>query len=242
MPANEHYLRHFPYFDRGGTLWRYMSFQKFEKLIESSALWFSSASRFDDTFEGSISDATRKFVTYGPDVTQEMIAKFNEIHLWWRQWTNISCWQYADEENSLMWQAYAKEGVAIRTTFAKLAAELPENATISPVMYKDFSKDLVPDGTHIRYLVKRHYFGPEREVRAILINAPANEVGTEDLTRENTNGGLPVPVHLDRMLDGVVSRPYAAPSEIDRIRSLLTKHGLSVPVFASSLSGEPRWN
>ncbi len=242
MPADEYFLRYFPNFEREGTIWRYMDFPKFEKLVESSALWFSGADRFDDSFEGSISDATRKIVTYGPDVTQEMIANFSKIHLWRRQWTNISCWQYTNQENSLMWQAYAKSGVAICTTFAKLAAELPDNAMISPVIYKDFSRDIVPDGNYLRYLMKRHYFSPECEVRAILINAPPNEFGTEDLTSENINGGLPVPINLNRMLVSVVARPYASRIEIELIRSLLKKFGFSVPVFASSLSGEPRWN
>src|SRR5438093_4088138 len=35
-------------------LWRYMSFDHFVFLIERKGLWFSSADRFDDSLEGSL--------------------------------------------------------------------------------------------------------------------------------------------------------------------------------------------
>jgi len=241
MAADEHYLKYFANFNRHGNLWRYMERARFEQLLSSSALWFSGADRFDDAFEGSISDATRQVVKYPSDVSQDQIAQFERGHLWWREWTNISCWHYAEHENALMWQAYAKTGIAIRTTFAKLSSELPERAMISPVMYKDFSREIVPEGNYIRYLVKRHFFSPEREVRAILINAPPNEQGTEDFALRNTKGGVSVRVELSRMVDAVVARPYASPAEITELRALVTRSGFTLPTLPSALSGEPRW-
>jgi hypothetical protein len=242
MPADEHLLRYFPNFDRHGTIWRYMEMAKFQSMIATSSLWMSRADKFDDTFEGSISEATRKAMPYGPDVTPGMIARFNVIHQWWKQWTHVSCWQYADHENALMWAAYAKKGVAIRTTFAKLAAQLPERAMISPVMYKDYSHELVPEGTHMRYFVKRHFFKSEREIRAVLINAPPNSEGTEDLGRDNPDLGLVVPVDLALLLDAVVARPYAPPDEIAILEAAISAAGLNIPVHASELSGEPLIN
>ncbi len=242
MPADERFLRWFPDFDRSGTMWRYMEMSKFNSMISTSSLWLSRADRFDDTFEGSISDATRKIVKYGPDVTPEMIVHFNEIHRWWKQWTYVTCWQYADHENALMWSAYAKSGVAIRTSFAELAAQLPDCAVMSPVMYKDYSRDLVPDGTHMRYFVKRHFFAPEREVRAVLIDAPPNAAGTEDLERENPNAGVAIPVDLSRLIHAVVARPYAPPDEVAALDATVKAKGFVFPVIGSSLSGEPRLN
>jgi len=242
MTANEHFLRHFPNFNQSRYLWRYMDLRKLRLLLESSSIWFSRADRFDDTFEGAISDATRKVVTYGPDVTTEMIEEFNRIHLWWKQWTNISCWHLADGENALMWQAYAKDGAAIRTTFERLSAALPSIAFLSPIFYKDFSREIVPDGTQMRYFVKRHQFSSESEVRALIINAPADDSGLNDLTKSNPDAGLKVPVDLSTLLECVVTRPYASDADRAEVVELIKSYGHSIPVQTSELSGQPRWN
>ena len=140
-----------------------------------------------------------------------------------------------------MWAAYAPGGVAIQTTFAKLASHLPSNVELSPVMYKDFERELVTDGTHIRYLAKRHFFQAEREVRGVIVNFP--QISQEsDGGPENPESGISIPVNLNTLMDRIVVRPYASANEIARIAEVVNAMGLSIPVQASALSGEPRWN
>jgi plasmid stability protein len=241
MPANEYFLRYFPEFDRNGAIWRYMSLDRFDKLLESSSLWFSASDRFDDAFEGSISDATRAVMPLSPNLTPQQIDDMRRARLWWRQWTQISCWQSSRSENSLMWQAYAPSGVAIQTTFAKLSSELPDSVHLSPVKYLDFSRQLVPEGNVITFLTKRHHFSAEQEVRAILIDAPAGPDGREDLTRCNSRGGVALQVDLSRLIDRVVVHPYASSSALAEVRDRINRHGRTLQLYPSSLTSDPVW-
>ena len=40
------------------TLWRYMSFEKFANILAIESLFFTRANKYDDKFEGYISEAT----------------------------------------------------------------------------------------------------------------------------------------------------------------------------------------
>jgi hypothetical protein len=190
-------------------------------------------------FEGSIPDATAAMLKYGPDVTPEMIERFNKIHLWQKQWTYATCWHYANHENSLMWAAYAPDGVAIRTTFSTLASQLPANVILSPVMYKDFERDVVTDGTHARYLAKRHFFSAEREVRGVIVDFP--EIPQDsDGGPDNPLQGKSVELDISALIEAIVVRPYATTATIAALKNLIEQQGLNIPVYASSLSGTPR--
>lgn len=237
MPANERYLQYFPDFDRDGKIWRYMEIDKFQKLIETSSIWLSGADQFDDTFEGSISEATRKTMPYGADVTPELIATFPDIHRRWMQWTFVTCWHYADVENALMWSAYAKKGVAVRSSFARLSAQLPDRTMAAPVAYRNYSTELVPEGTQFRYFSKRHFFKAEREVRGVLVDPPETPVGHE--LPENPDRGRSVQVDLSSLLEVIVARPFAPASEVDLLEKMVRDAGLKIPVQQSTLSGEP---
>ncbi len=242
MAANEFLKRYLGDHSRQTSIWRYMDLSRFLKMVHGGSLWFSRADEFDDVFEGSISETTRQVVKYGPDVTPEMIEHFNRLHLWRKQWTFVSCWHQSERENALMWSAYARQGVAIRTTYAKLSEQLPSNAFLAPVMYRDFAKEPVPEGTQIRYFVKRHYFKDEQEVRAVVIDAPANEQGTEDLQKSNPDLGRAISMQLSSLLDSIICRPFAPKDEIDMIKAVTRSAGLATPVVESELSGAPILN
>ena len=110
-----------PQHDRNDTIWRYMDLWRFCMMTQSASLWLSRADRFDDVFEGSISEVTNQFLTYGPDVTEETIERIKRSKIKLKQWTYVTCWQRAEDESALMWSAYAPQGVAVRTTYAKPA-------------------------------------------------------------------------------------------------------------------------
>ena len=241
MAANEFLRRHISLEDRNAKLWRYIPIKRFEEMAAGSYLWFSRADKFDDAFEGATNDFTKNIVQYGPDVTPEMVKHFEKVHIWWKQWTFVNCWHLSRRENALMWAAYAKHGVVVQTTYEKLAAHLPENACLSPVLYRDFEREIIPEGTHIRYYVKRHYFRDEREVRAVIVSPPPTPMGTEDLTRSNPELGIRVKVNLNSLLEAVVCRPYASHNEIDERSKFCRGAGLTVPTVESQLSGSPRW-
>jgi hypothetical protein len=220
-----------------------MDLQRFLMMLHGSSIWFSRIDRFDDVFEGSISDATRYVMPYGSHVTSDMIEQFNRTWEWLKQWTFATCWHQADRENALMWSAYATSGVAIRTTYARLAEQLPSNAFLAPVMYKDYSCDVVAEGSHIRYFSKRHFFEDEQEVRAVIVDAPSKEQCRHDLEETNPNAGRAIPVDLATLLDAVVCRPFAPTDEVQMVRDVCHAAKLvAVPVVESQLSGQPILN
>ena len=85
--------------------------------------------------------------------------------------------------------------------------------------------------------MKRHNFADEREVRAVIIDAPANEHGTEDLARSNPADGRAIPVDMSSLLDAVVCRPFAPPDEVEMIARVSHAAGLTTIVVRSELSG-----
>lgn len=241
MAANEYFLHHFENFNRDGKVWRYLTTEKFQQLLSDQAIWFSRVDKFDDAFEGALSEATRAIVKYPPDVSLETIERLKKIHLWQRQWTFATCWHYANHENALMWAAYAPDGVAIQTTFSKLAGQLPLNVMLSPVMYKDFDNEVVTDGTHVRYLAKRHFFKAEREVRGVFVDWPSIPQES-DGGPDNPDPGRSIEVDLNDLIEAVVVRPYASAEEVAQITRMVQSAGLNIPVKASALSGTPRLN
>ena len=238
MPANEfsmqdHTERHS--FNRNSTLWRYMPLPNFIKTVFSRSLWFNRADKFDDTFEGSVSEPTfnRSATEFGEEAT-DSIQKIRVARL---QAMFISCWQRSDRENALMWSAYAPQGVAVQTTYSKLAAALPEQVHIGLVRYADFNKDLITPYPTTRYFTKRDFFADEREVRVLFHDAVLGQRAEYDQPVTGRN----FVVDLDSLLNSIVCRPYASADEIAMIRKIAEASGLAVPVKESSLSGTPKY-
>lgn len=131
---------------REQRIWRYLSFAKFVSLLESRALFFSSAAILPDAFEGSASKAN---IRQRPLLVEELVAALashdvgrtinrEELSrgftsslaalsaqlLWERSWTFINCWHMSDVESDAMWRLYTStpEGLAIQSTYARLDA------------------------------------------------------------------------------------------------------------------------
>jgi hypothetical protein len=240
MSANEYFLKYHQNFNKDSTLWRYMDLQKFLMLLHTSSLWLSRADHFDDTFEGSISEETNRVLKYSSDVTPEMRENFGKISDMWKQWTFVSCWHMSENENALMWSAYAKNGLAVKTKFSKLSLQLPEQAFLSPVLYKDYDSELVPIGTQIQYYVKRHHFSDEREVRALIVDPPFNiSYGEYEAPPPNSEAGRAISINVDLLLDAVVIRPFATDQEYEMLQRVIELAGSSVPIVRSKLDGKP---
>lgn len=234
MPATEFLSSYYSDNYRETLIWRYMDLDKFSKMLNSSTIWFSRVDRFDDLFEGSVSEQTNKIIKYGPEVTPKMITHFNNIHKWQQQWTYATCWHNAPHENALMWTAYAPKGIVIKSKYYKLAEQLDSNAVIGPVLYKNYNTELVTLGTQMQYYQKRHNFKDEREVRALISEFPE-----EDLTRTNPELGKAIKVDLSILVDNVVCSPFASITEIETIKKMIQDAGLNIPVIESELSGDP---
>lgn len=119
-------------------LWRYLTLEKFESLVQKRALYFCRVDRFEDGFEGAITepeaDHIDEFIRQVempdllgnvPDVSYykaQLSARSR-----YRKFFYANCWHSNDSESAAMWKLYlgAAEGVAIRTTFAAMREAIP---------------------------------------------------------------------------------------------------------------------
>ena len=179
-------------------MWRYMSTERLQDLLDREQLYFRRVSHFDDELEGRLTarsqDRLRRwFVQQGsaPDVAEEEVCIY-EGH------SNAffaSCWHMRDHESYLMWKAYADKGVAIQTNFERMQASFektPLAVTGGVVSYVDFARDQTGLGQVFTHVTTKDLpYEDEREFRLLLwehdpINVTLTAAGSGVLTAVDT--------------------------------------------------------
>lgn len=205
------------------VIYRYMSFTKYAALLDKQALYFSSATDFEDGFEGST----------GPAVAPNLQS------LWMRrmkQFILISSWQQAEHESLAMWKIYlnSDEGIALKTTVGKLKEALQKSSRpvhVGTVSYVDYEKEKIPtDNIFAPYLYKQLSFAYEQECRAIL-NLMPDQSGNFPLTDDDNFA----PVDINLLAEEIIISPFAAEWFGDLVKSVSKKFNLSQPVKKSYL-------
>ena len=133
------------------TLWRYMDFTKFVSLLDNSSLFFCSADRLGDPFEGSWSQANFETMSerYPPEMADSIRQAIPGIKRLRSQFL-INCWHWNESESDAMWKIYTGQsaGIAIKTDFASLSKSFIEDKTvyIGQVNYVDYNNSIIPEG------------------------------------------------------------------------------------------------
>ena len=224
---------------REATLWRYMDFTKFVSLLDKSSLFFCSADRLGDPFEGSWSQVNFETMSerYPPEVAETIrqampnIERLRGRHL-------INCGHWNGFESDAMWKIYTGQsvGIAIKTDFASLSKSfIGDNAIyIGKVNYVDYNNSIIPEGNlFYAYLHKRNHFEHEREVRAIM---------SDTTQRNGQHMGRYCQVDLSILVHQVIVSPLAPEWFSQLVNSVATKYSLQAPVITSSLSDLPSWD
>ncbi len=94
--------------DPNCLLWRYGTITRFEDLVQNQALYFARASRFEDSFEGSITRAISEW--RAGFMSNECIEEAEFVTDLIRQWTYVNCWHRSEHESIAMWERYGKGG------------------------------------------------------------------------------------------------------------------------------------
>jgi len=153
------------------VLWQYMSLTKFLFLIKNRRLHLHRIDDFVDKEEGVLSVLDKRSLPF-----YENTQGWNDYLEDDRKRTFISCWIKYPAEQSLMWYAYGKDGVAIRTTAGAIrrAMEIDTKHQVNmmPVKYIDkYLQSVHTPGSRINwfnfYTTKRKFFEMEKEVRLI---------------------------------------------------------------------------
>ena len=237
-------------------IWRYVSKNIFDKLLDDRRLYFPSARSLSkhDKFEGSISDVILRQELGDTTLTEEEMRilkkgyqkmpaskSFEEL----LDMVNISCWHISNFESFLMWKVYgSKQSIAIQTSVEKLVdaivpytapnAKGAEDLYFGRVNYIDFASEEMDTGMELRFFHKKKEFSLENEFRLLVSLRLACEFRA-------ANPGPGIKVAL-KGLD-FIERVYVSPLESENyekdIKSIIDKHGVSITVQRSSLSNYP---
>ena len=154
-------------------VWRYLGLAALVSILSNRQLPLVRMDLFDDPFEGSVPPSLPASVktSLGERVSAEQLAAGNRIA---RKRFFVSCWTGSDHESEAMWRLYCglQEGVALRTTYEKLDASLPNGVSLGMVRYVDYASwDLkYPIDLEAPAMHKRLAFAHEHEVRVVFLS------------------------------------------------------------------------
>jgi hypothetical protein len=217
------------------SLWRYMDFWKFLKLISTSNLFFPNIEMLGDQHEGKIPEKVYQMMVKDKRLGGEKFAKdyrgFIETNL--RSKTLICSWVASEKESFAMWKMYSKEklGLALKTNHERLKTSFKnssENIYIGEVTYYNDEKPSYKIGnTFYTFLVKHNYYDFEYEVRCI------TEIGDSDkgITFKN------IAVDLNTLIDEIYISPFASETGfIEIIEFLKSKYTLDFKIQISGVN------
>lgn len=242
--------------NKNAAIWRYMSFSKFVAMMTTRSLWFSHISQLEDKYEGrrprknytlarEWADGLREKLPHiKPDDLYEMFTSRSSRLMEVASFVN--CWHVADHESFALWRIYARdgEGVAVKSNFALLKAQMPAQVLAGLVRYIDYWNDAIPGGNDLSLLThKRRELSYERELRAVLWDPEtladrSTDPPTLDMQRPVPKG-LPIGVDLKALMSSIYVAPTAPSWFRDLVQQQANAAGLSLDVQHSQLDRDP---
>jgi hypothetical protein len=228
------------------AIWRYMDLPRFVSLLDRRALYFPSADRLGDPFEGSYPaanlEARRRLFGQRLGDYQQVPERERRRRL---RTTLVNCWHLNEVESAGMWRLYsgAGPGVAVRSSYARLVRSLEDAARpvfIGMVRYIRYEVETMPEDNYLAAFVhKRKGFEHERELRAIVD-------ARQDVDRAVPPAAWPetgeyVPVRLEDLVVAVHVSPSSPRWFVDVVRAVIQRFALPAQIVQSQLDGTPQY-
>lgn len=208
--------------DDNVEIWRYIDISKFLDMLINSTLFFTRIDILEDKYEGTTPLHQKEFLKTLLNVPVDHLDRFEsfkrEGDIYFRKHTAVNCWHLNDSESVAMWKIYLKtgEGIAIKSNYGRLINSFTDNPNtkifIRPVTYGDYNKIKFGNFLYGEYFHKRQFFSFEKELRAIIVSNPSKEeldkYGGELGLYSGLNGGIPVKVDLNILIDKIVLAPF----------------------------------
>jgi hypothetical protein len=231
-----------------------MDFPKFVQMLEFRSLWFSRADKFDDPFEGTLTDGEIKYrqsysgrsnlssavyLSALEDMTRTL--KFTRVSSY------VNCWRMGSEESMAMWDLYGRgTGLAIVSTVDRLIKQLaphPELFTLASVKYIDWESADPPSGDRLEYLARKDKsYTHEAEMRAIFVDTQISPPTVSDKRKpteldaeiERMSHSLPsgksVAIDPQQLITRIMVGPREKPWMADLVKKMIERYGLTTPV------------
>jgi hypothetical protein len=229
------------------VIWRYLTPNKFEWMVNEGRLFMPNAAHLGDPLEGTqpagdsnwwrslaslaASEDERRTVEYNCDLISRFAVAFRTRYY-------VSCWHINEVVNHDMWKLYADspESVAIRSTVAKLRAALPDYVDIGMIRYIDYDVDRLPSLNMLEYVThKNKFFERERELRAVAMHPVVEGLAQQHFRTHHfqaDNNSCRVfapPIDVSALVDSIFIHPDAPEFFLKTMCSLCEKHGLPIP-------------
>lgn len=234
-------------------IWRYMDLTKFLDLILNKTIYLRRIDKFEDPYEGYISNAYKadlgaqyEVIQSDYSISQDARERLQATHMYGLEllpmYAYANCWYLGDVESVAMWKLYGehKNCIAICSTIYDLQVALDEGDDENGTMYLkeveyvneyssvDASNYLSP------MFQKRTSFSHENEFRALyllnkgrtLLNSGIHQPKKEDV---RNNDGITLEVDVKQLINSVFISPTAGAnfkSIVERILELAGFDGL----------------
>ena len=211
------------------TIWRYMSFRNFLRMLEHHALWFARPYTFPDKWDGHYPPSFLKSLRaiYGDDdatLKRDFERRFKR-----RQYGFfVNCWHQSEHECVGMWGRYgaAPEGVAIKSTTEDAVGCLhPFGSGL--VRYYDPTDDIRHETIIARFdeiLYKRNEFLFEREWRMWQCDDETlQRLGDRqpEFDVSSLDGGINCSIEdMPRLIHKLVIAPAATDEFVEKIKGI----------------------
>lgn len=201
------------------TIWRYMSFSRFEQLLNSGKLYLARIDQFSDFNEGAMTKATKN--RHDEELRTQGASDLSGLLPWFHLFLNrkywyASCWNCNDIESNLLWRSYGTPKiddkfqfkVAIRSTVGKLLEAVNrEDIYLGKVNYLDFEsddpfvgQDSIQSGALV--YIKQKEYQDEKEIRLGFENN-SSMVGGILANLPETPKGITIDIELDKLIDEI---------------------------------------
>jgi len=233
------------------SVWRYMSLSAVFETIKKRQLRLTRVDRFRDSFEGSVPEkqfeeqtllligaASRRammnsvaahypgMATFMPP-DEDPWVKITRLRRARTRSAHASCWSM-EGESDLLWRLYCadggQEGVALRTTLARLEASVvAHDLYVSPIVYVPYHEAPAFRDEMDSLFHKRHGFVAECELRLLNFDqAHFNALVPKDGFVSDLREHIYVDWVLGDVIDEIIISPYASENYEDLVRHAIT--------------------
>jgi hypothetical protein len=222
------------------TLRRYLSFSRFAWMLQTKQLWLTRSDNLGDRWECNLTHEQLKFLISRHPLQpvddhrprEGAIERTTRIVKDRQRRTFVSCWSATGSESHALWQIYCppSEGVAIESTFDRVATSVPRFAT-SSVSYEQPRADVTPSVDEMVF-TKQSWFGYEEEVRVVDYIEDGEELPAL---------GYSINWDPEIVLSSVIAHPDANASFLEALHNLVSAHApaLNKCVRPSTMTSTP---
>lgn len=223
------------------VIWRYMDLWKFEDLLKTQSLYFSTIKNMGDRFEGRIPDSIaniwiQKLTEMGYHSvanTIEILKSYDPVLDY-----NILSWTICKNESFALWKIYTKDSnaISIKSNILRLKDSLQNNPFwqfIGVMNYYSDPSDFDFNSNIMNLTINKfNYYHFENELRILNI-VPANLTTYSEIKKGDD---ILVPVNLDSLIDSIYLAPNATQTQCDYVVQLLKDNNLSKDVMISGIN------